>query len=177
VPDHALVAAPGYDGRAGSQLLGVPEAHAAALPASMPVPSSGGGPVPAAPYYFLDVSNGLPAGRPAAGDFILPADDRVSAQSFGLPGGEALRAQLGGATAAPPAVPLAPPGNFYFVDPGNAGLGERRAGQRVPQVAASAHPAFDVHAVRRDFPILHERVNGRLLVWFDNAATTHKPQR
>jgi cysteine desulfurase/selenocysteine lyase len=33
-----------------------------------------------------------------------------------------------------------------------------------------------VHAVRRDFPILQERVNGRPLVWFDNAATTHKPQ-
>lgn len=40
----------------------------------------------------------------------------------------------------------------------------------------SAHPAFDVHAVRKDFPILSERVNGRQLVWFDNAATTHKPQ-
>lgn len=41
---------------------------------------------------------------------------------------------------------------------------------------ASAHPAFDVHAVRRDFPILNERVKGRQLVWFDNAATTQKPQ-
>lgn len=40
----------------------------------------------------------------------------------------------------------------------------------------AAHPAFDVHAVRRDFPILNERVNGRQLVWFDNAATTQKPQ-
>jgi cysteine desulfurase/selenocysteine lyase len=38
------------------------------------------------------------------------------------------------------------------------------------------HPLFDVHAVRRDFPILQERVNGRQLVWFDNAATTQKPQ-
>ncbi|HVL00346.1 MAG TPA: family 2A encapsulin nanocompartment cargo protein cysteine desulfurase [Dongiaceae bacterium] len=38
------------------------------------------------------------------------------------------------------------------------------------------HPAFDVNAVRRDFPILSERVNGRQLVWLDNAATTHKPQ-
>ena len=30
--------------------------------------------------------------------------------------------------------------------------------------------------MRRDFPILRERVNGRPLVWFDNAATTQKPQ-
>jgi len=35
---------------------------------------------------------------------------------------------------------------------------------------------FDVDAVRRDFPILSERVHGRLLAWFDNAATTQKPQ-
>jgi SufS family cysteine desulfurase len=30
--------------------------------------------------------------------------------------------------------------------------------------------------VRRDFPALHQLVNGRPLIWFDNAATTHKPQ-
>jgi len=40
----------------------------------------------------------------------------------------------------------------------------------------TAHPAFDVHAVRRDFPILQERVKGRQLIWLDNAATTQKPQ-
>jgi len=36
----------------------------------------------------------------------------------------------------------------------------------------TAHPAFDVHAVRRDFPILQERVNGHQLAWLDNATTT-----
>jgi|WetSurSiteA1Bulk_404760.scaffolds.fasta_scaffold00029_22 cysteine desulfurase / selenocysteine lyase len=41
---------------------------------------------------------------------------------------------------------------------------------------AGSHTAFDVHAVRRDFPILRERVNGQQLVWLDNAATTQKPQ-
>jgi cysteine desulfurase/selenocysteine lyase len=35
---------------------------------------------------------------------------------------------------------------------------------------------FDVAAVRRDFPALDQLVHGRPLVWFDNAATTHKPQ-
>jgi cysteine desulfurase / selenocysteine lyase len=50
-----------------------------------------------------------------------------------------------------------------------------------PNVLAPALPAdgkllFDVEGVRRDFPILTERVNGRPLVWLDNAATTHKPQ-
>ena len=39
----------------------------------------------------------------------------------------------------------------------------------------SSHP-FDAQALKRDFPILRERVNGRQLVWLDNAATTQKPQ-
>jgi cysteine desulfurase / selenocysteine lyase len=35
---------------------------------------------------------------------------------------------------------------------------------------------FDANIVRRDFPILEERVHGRRLVWLDNAATTQKPR-
>jgi hypothetical protein len=35
--------------------------------------------------------------------------------------------------------------------------------------------SFDAQALKRDFPILRERVNGRPLVWLDNAATTQKP--
>ena len=35
---------------------------------------------------------------------------------------------------------------------------------------------FDIASVRRDFPILNERVNGHPLIWLDNAATTQKPQ-
>ena len=36
---------------------------------------------------------------------------------------------------------------------------------------------FDVEAVRRDFPILQQSVNGHPLVYLDNAATTQKPNR
>ena len=36
---------------------------------------------------------------------------------------------------------------------------------------------FDVYAIRKDFPILEEKVNGKKLVWFDNAATTQKPRQ
>ncbi|QDQ88398.1 SufS family cysteine desulfurase [Alcaligenaceae bacterium SJ-26] len=36
--------------------------------------------------------------------------------------------------------------------------------------------AYELHALRRDFPILQETVNGKPLIWLDNAATTHKPQ-
>ncbi|WP_437322693.1 family 2A encapsulin nanocompartment cargo protein cysteine desulfurase [Sorangium sp. So ce381] len=35
---------------------------------------------------------------------------------------------------------------------------------------------LDPHAIRRDFPILEERVHNKRLVWLDNAATTQKPR-
>ena len=35
---------------------------------------------------------------------------------------------------------------------------------------------YDVHKVRRDFPIFRQPVNGKQLVYLDNAATTQKPQ-
>lgn len=35
---------------------------------------------------------------------------------------------------------------------------------------------FDVYRVRNDFPILKQEVNGKPLIWLDNAATTQKPQ-
>ena len=44
----------------------------------------------------------------------------------------------------------------------------------VPDMGLSARP-FDPQIIRRDFPILQEQVNGRPLVWLDNAATTQKP--
>ena len=34
---------------------------------------------------------------------------------------------------------------------------------------------FDVEAIRKEFPILHQQVNGKPLVYFDNAATSQKP--
>ena len=36
--------------------------------------------------------------------------------------------------------------------------------------------AFDVRRIRQDFPILHETVHGKPLVYLDNAATAQKPQ-
>ncbi len=35
---------------------------------------------------------------------------------------------------------------------------------------------FDVHKIREDFPILKRKVNGKPLVYFDNAATSQTPQ-
>ncbi|WP_055527972.1 family 2A encapsulin nanocompartment cargo protein cysteine desulfurase [Streptomyces graminilatus] len=98
-------------------------------------------------YYFLDEAPGFPSPPPA-----LPG--------FG---------HLGLPPLPEPAAPTATTGPYYFVQEGSApGL--------PAELPLDRHPAFDVRAVRRDFPILSELVNGRPLVWLDNAATTQKPQ-
>ena len=35
---------------------------------------------------------------------------------------------------------------------------------------------FDVDKIRKDFPILNQKVYGKTLIYFDNAATSQKPQ-
>src|SRR3712207_8811795 len=36
---------------------------------------------------------------------------------------------------------------------------------------------YDVEEIRRDFPILERRIDGKKLVYLDNAATSQKPRR
>jgi cysteine desulfurase/selenocysteine lyase len=77
--------------------------------------------------------------------------------------------------------------SYYFIDEATAlhRAAEPVAGPPLPAQAASApihpgavaaHPAFDIDAVRADFPVLAELLHGRPLIWLDNAATTQKPQ-
>jgi cysteine desulfurase / selenocysteine lyase len=42
-------------------------------------------------------------------------------------------------------------------------------------VRAAATSGFDIEKVRSDFPVLHQLVHGKPLVYLDNAATTQKP--
>ncbi|MDF1589116.1 MAG: family 2A encapsulin nanocompartment cargo protein cysteine desulfurase [Gammaproteobacteria bacterium] len=60
---------------------------------------------------------------------------------------------------------------YYFI---NESPSQPAVSAQIP--VSNTHQSFDVQAIRRDFPILKERVNGHPLVWFDNAATTQKPQ-
>jgi cysteine desulfurase/selenocysteine lyase len=143
--------------------------------------------------------------RAASHDSAQTPESTVQAQSFGLPGGAELAQIVQGIVAGQQPQPLAlgngsaaqPAGQFYFLEQAGASQpGQGRGSEpRRPeqgrfdsgssarlQPAPAGHDraqgqsAFDVHAVRRDFPILSERVNGKPLVWFDNAATTQKPQ-
>jgi cysteine desulfurase/selenocysteine lyase len=43
-------------------------------------------------------------------------------------------------------------------------------------VNAARRSDFDVAAIRRDFPILHQQVNGKPLVYLDNAASSQRPK-
>jgi cysteine desulfurase/selenocysteine lyase len=47
----------------------------------------------------------------------------------------------------------------------------------LPGVLSSQSSRFDVRQVRKDFPALNQKVNGKPLIWLDNAATTQKPQQ
>ena len=49
-------------------------------------------------------------------------------------------------------------------------------GYALPGVRTRDSARFDVYKVRNDFPVLQQQVNGKPLIWLDNAATTQKPQ-
>lgn len=46
----------------------------------------------------------------------------------------------------------------------------------IPALRPPSRAGFDPHALKREFPILQQRVHGKPLVWLDNAATTQKPR-
>ncbi|KKC03449.1 family 2A encapsulin nanocompartment cargo protein cysteine desulfurase [Mycobacterium nebraskense] len=76
-----------------------------------------------------------------------------------------------GWSGAPPVAPVGDEPNYYFLTEPEF----RTEPEPVPRLP-DEHEVFNVDAVRADFPILKETVNGKPLIWFDNAATTQKPQ-
>ncbi len=152
-----------------ASLLGAPPAPADHTPPFAPTFS------PASPYELAPgaFAPAAPAGEVPDLPAALP--DLLTPHRCGLPGEEDLTQLLAGLGGRPTRAldgrPGGEPSSFYFVDPHAATLDERTLGS----IQGEAHPGFDVRAVRRDFPILAERVNGRPLIWLDNAATTQKP--
>ncbi|HEM7881928.1 TPA: cysteine desulfurase, partial [Burkholderia cenocepacia] len=160
LPDNVVSIAPALEPRVGGAALGVPQVNA-------PAPE---GAAKASPYYFTDGSLQGWQGTPQ--DIIVPSNGLASPEAFGLPGDDALRALL----AVQRDVPVSRASGASGADVPRYFIDDSHAAEPQGQLYRGAHPPFDVNAIRRDFPILHERVNGKQLVWFDNAATTHKPQ-
>lgn len=172
VPDTVISTLPAYEPRLGGAVLGVPQA--AALPTAVPDDST-------VPYYFLQQGQSATGGRDndtGSADIL----DQLAHQPFAT----TVTSDIPKSQAAVPITQPTTEPKYYFVDsvvlpsgyvtPAKAHPHGRTQATGIPQADQSRHSAFDVHAVRRDFPILKERVNGRQLIWFDNAATTHKPQ-
>ncbi|WP_259068069.1 family 2A encapsulin nanocompartment cargo protein cysteine desulfurase [Mucilaginibacter sp. X4EP1] len=82
---------------------------------------------------------------------------------------------------AAPAIPQLPFGvgqyagdpSYYFLKP----VPSQFSAARSTGASGIINPPFDVNIIRQDFPILKERVNGKQLIWLDNAATTQKPRQ
>jgi cysteine desulfurase/selenocysteine lyase len=148
-------------------------------------------------------ANASPLGSPGAPSAPGPGASFPSVPIFafeplnyiGSPTAEGFGQPSGGKGAGPAPDPSLASGSYYFLDEGlsasshanplpygtdgqslNLGL---LPAEHVPTIALpsiSGARQFDAHIFRRDFPILQEYVNGRPLIWLDNAATTQKPQ-
>ena len=166
-PAAPLQAAPIPSPLASPSVLSPPQSPA--RPPATPVPPTpvfADAPVPAAPGYDA------PGADPG---------------QFGLPSDAELKALLAPTIVFPrgPARADNSAGGFYFLSETTPrGVAPYR-GTTQPDDAFRpvlvdevklAHPGFDVNAIRKDFPILGETVHGKPLIWFDNAATTQKPQ-
>ncbi|MGD0299954.1 MAG: family 2A encapsulin nanocompartment cargo protein cysteine desulfurase [Bryobacteraceae bacterium] len=118
-----------------------------------------------------------PPGAPPA----IPATDSLdpltplggtTAPVVAFPGEGELRELLAQFVPGGSAVPQAAAAPYYFLE--YAAPEFPSAATVVP--STTGREPLDVLQIRRDFPILQERVNGRPLIWLDNAATTQKPQ-
>ncbi|WP_055400740.1 MULTISPECIES: family 2A encapsulin nanocompartment cargo protein cysteine desulfurase [unclassified Mycobacterium] len=159
---------------AGRAAVAAVDVYSAPIPALgvtdiyLPGPAS---PEPDAPPQTVPVAprGGVPDTTAASGDFGglgVPAAPPYAVPTWGsqAPPVPDLRWSELAVPAAPPA-PTGDEHNYSFLSVADA----------VPRLP-DEHEVFDVNAIRADFPILKEVVNGKPLIWFDNAATTQKPQ-
>jgi cysteine desulfurase/selenocysteine lyase len=148
-----------------------------------PAPGLGPSGAPSAAVFPGSEPTPLPAAT------TRPFVDGIDLAAIEVPGDAYLRSLFPESSAGPSlasarpfagAVPTSHGPTFYFLDQGRPAA----SSPQVPGFPADPHglesralaPTLDVELIRRDFPILEERVNGRRLVWLDNAATTQKPR-
>ncbi|HZE98871.1 MAG TPA: family 2A encapsulin nanocompartment cargo protein cysteine desulfurase [Planctomycetota bacterium] len=168
-------------------------------PAVPQTPASLGIPIPSETDLLISPDSSLdlglfPAGRAAPGEsdgstyYFLDAPrnaSRLEAPSQAEPrkANPPASSTRPSATTEPTVPATAPGSSYYFLD-------EAFALSRIPATPRQDNPdagpgpvpdlklprkQFDVYFIRRDFPILREKVHGKPLIWLDNAATTQKP--
>jgi cysteine desulfurase / selenocysteine lyase len=149
-----------------SEVFSFPGVPGAQSPPGVPVlPSS----IPAAPSEtdLKGASSGAPSAAPSASPSTLADTTSVSSavpgfQSPTFPGWSGF---------IPETERKAPAANSL---PSGVESSEFRPDLEPAEMGVAKRP-LDPRLIRQDFPILQERVNGRQLIWLDNAATTQKP--
>jgi cysteine desulfurase/selenocysteine lyase len=194
LPDWDPTALTAVVSRMASELFAAPPPRAAPSegpPATMPTQLPAGSSAAVAPPQPLAV----PAAAPVDAPRVLPAGELHPAESpapFAAPlSFEGLGAANpswfdtlpvfdGGSSLADAPTAYWPAGELPVSNApplGASGLPFQIEPVSELSVRPSSGTPFDPHALRREFPILQEQVNGRRLVWLDNAATTQKPRQ
>jgi cysteine desulfurase / selenocysteine lyase len=137
----------------------LPDPH---FPADSKVPSSvaGSGISPSANYLSKEES-----GHSNSDEFLIPEIKSILDSILVFDSG--------------PQIPLANTGkeNFYFLNELYPVQHASVKNNPVSKNYGITKPVFEVDLIKKDFPILQEKVNGKQLIWLDNAATTQKPRQ
>lgn len=160
-------------------------------PAEVPAPevlpfAPPGAPNTAGAPFFLDLGGPLaqtpstsnmggglsPAAAPAESSSSPSPETSSSTPYFLEIAGMPAPSPSGATSQAPPQRPA--PAAPAPAAPALAPFATELSPELVPDLG-TAPGIFDPHAVKRDFPILEEKIHGKPLVWLDNAATTQKP--
>jgi cysteine desulfurase/selenocysteine lyase len=197
VPDMDPMALARVVSQVANELFAAPfmvPAEAPAMANDAAVPSMGQPPVGAVahvPPVAPATEVGSPPASPAGSPFSVPLDfsslEEDHAKALGFGGGPVLdwpnlrlidpqvQAELP-RTPLDTGVPASPPEGGTQVDriPSAHALEiSPLYDESIPNLGSNG---FDPYLLKREFPILRERVRGRELVWLDNAATTQKPR-
>jgi cysteine desulfurase / selenocysteine lyase len=133
--------------------------------------------------YFLESAGALHLPSASPGFDVAPPTSAPSAPTAApVPG-----APFASSVPSAPVAPSAPGGpSSPGASPAPTGSGIQTRNLELFEVRPELAPklggssdrrgVFDAASIKKDFPILSERVHGQPLVWLDNAATTQKPQ-
>jgi cysteine desulfurase/selenocysteine lyase len=146
------------------EIPGLPGTPSSVAPVHPPAPPAGPGKTPSG-AHSPESGDSYAFGEPRCNGSYRPQGNRPDtkiASTNPLPG-------------LPEAESPAGP-EYYFLRGGNAVGKSPVTRESCSSSRPVPVPGFDIEGVRRDFPALQQLVNGRPLIWLDNAATTHKPQ-